>query len=284
MIFHSDSDIVIRIMRDSDVDAIVKAEAEQGVQVSPEEFRRKLNEQNKFKNFTLIAFYKGVIAGYVNVFPLSNNGPLGGKGYAEIANLKIFDKYKDLNLEDKVLSFVEKVGAEYSGIVYLCVGVHDGNNLNKYVQRNYVPHNSGACDSENELVIWLYKEVGVPCIHKLSMLNTPEYPFLRWWEDRKKTIYTCVNVKKCKEVRVHDDVILEDFNSKDYVVGTVISKHEYVSYEELLKNEGVEKILPFLKNNDIEKALQFFKDFQGTDFIEKFGCVAFEIKILDEKF
>ena len=100
MIYYSESGIVVRIMRDSDIEAIVKAEVEQGGQVSPEDFRCKLKNQAKLKNIVLVAVYKNEIVGYVNVRPFTLNGAFGGQGCSEIFGLKVLGPNRNLEIEN----------------------------------------------------------------------------------------------------------------------------------------------------------------------------------------
>ena len=294
MIYYAEKDIIIRIIDDSDIQAIVKAEVENGEEAVPDKYLYTLKVLNESKNVMLIAKYKDEVAGYVNIRPLSSNGPFIGKGFSEILGLKVFDKYKNLGIEEKLIDVAERVGAEYSSTVFIGFELNSGEEaLNKYVKRGYIPHKSGiwkkseiyaSCEDGNDLVLWLYKKKRINSIHKLLMMNTPEFPFLRWWKDRKKTIYTCVNIEKCQEIKEYDEVFLKAFKDNNFVSGIVSFKHEYDSYEELLETEGVKKILPFLEDDDVDKAIKFFKNFKGFEFVNDFGCVAIGIRVLDLKF
>ena len=101
---------------------------------------------------------------------------------------------------------------------------------------------------------------------------TIAYCLIKFVQDQKE---------KSQKIIVDDEVTLVDVNSTDSVKGKVIFKHEYESLENLIKSEGVRSMLPFLKDDDFEKALQFYQGFSGAELIEKFGCVAFGIKISD---
>lgn len=295
MIYYAKSDLTIRNIHDSDIPSIIEAGVEQGGRISPEELRNKLKGQEKLQNFMLVALYKGEFAGYVNVCPFSHNGPLGNKGYSEICDFTVFKKYENLGIEHQLMDVAENVGAEYSDTVYLCVGIHKehGKKQRIIVDRRYSPDGSGVwdkngicdkcsnCENENELVLWFYKQFAITNTHKLPIVNTPERPFLKWWRDRKKSVWININNLKSQKINVNDEVTLVDVNSTDFVKGKVIFKHEYESLENLIKTEGVRSMLPFLKDDDFEKALQFYQGFSGAELIEKFGCVAFEIKISD---
>ncbi len=293
MIYSSESNIIVRNMDYSDIPLIVIPEIEQEGKIEMEKYICRLEEQEKCKNISLVAEYNDLIVGYINIYPFSPNGIFKRNGYSEIVDLKVFDKYKNLGFETKLMDVAEKIASDYSSTAYLNVDVCNWQALDFYIKRGFTPHQSGiwhkketdyrATNNVDEFVLWLSKKVDTTPVHKFPMLNTPEFPFLKWWRERKKTIYTCVNIGKWKRIEVHDEMILEDLYNNDFVRGKVIFKHKYDTYEDLLRAEGVQKILPFLNNDDILTAIQFFQIFRSFKFIEQFGCIALGIKILDEK-
>ena len=116
--------------------------------------------------------------------------------------------------------------------------------------------------------------------------------------EMEKYICRLEEQEKCKNISLvaeYNDLIVGYINiypyemifrrpvNNDFVRGKVIFKHKYDTYEDLLRAEGVQKILPFLNNDDILTAIQFFQIFRSFKFIEQFGCIALGIKILDEK-
>lgn len=76
---------------------------------------------------------------------------------------------------------------------------------------------------------------------------------------------------------------LVDNRSNDFIKCKVIFKHEYDTTEELLKAEGVKNIFPFLNDDDIEKGIQVFNEFPGWYLVEKYGCVAFGLEVVESK-
>ena len=138
------------------------------------------------------------------------------------------------------------------------MGFHDGDNLTMFVKQGYIPVRSGFlyqnktcfkcsdCKNDDDLALWLFKNLRLTNVYKFPMINTPEYPFLRWWEDKLKTVYARINNEKCAGIAVGDEIILEDISSNDYFVGKVTFKHVYNSFESLLKSEGVKNVLLFV--------------------------------------
>lgn len=119
-------------------------------------------------------------------------------------------------------------------------------------------------------------------VRKLLVISTPDHPSIKWWADGIKNVYVHINIGKWKEMKVGDKVILEDINSEEYVKGEIVFKHEYGSYENLIKSEGVKNIFPYLEDNDIGKAVKYFKNFPGSDLVKPYGCIAFGIEVSDK--
>lgn len=78
------------------------------------------------------------------------------------------------------------------------------------------------CKNDDDLALWLSKNLRLTNVYKFPMINTPEYPFLKWWADGKKTIYLTINIEKFQKIKVGDKITLEDPNSKDFVSGIVV--------------------------------------------------------------
>lgn len=195
------------------------------------------------------------------------------------------------------MNVAEKIASEYSNIVYLAVGLHSGygNAQRMYVKRGYIPDESGVwyknrvcppysdCKNDDDLVLYFSKKLRTTNVHKFSMINTSERPYLRWLKDGIKTAEGRVNSEKYQKIKVGDEVTFTDTKSDDFIKGIVIFKHEYSTFEEMLKSEGVKNMLPFLDDNDLEKGVQVYQKFPGSERVKKFGCVAIGIKITESK-
>ena len=280
----------------SDIPLIIIPEIEQGEKMALEKYLSILSDQEKLKNIALVVEHNGLILGYAIVRPFSHNGVFGGQGYSEIVGLKVFNKYKNLGFENKLMKIAEKVGSEYSNFVYTSVCINDSDVLDLLIKRGYKPNKSKYkqnqnfarcidCKNDSNSMLWLFKKLTLTDIYKFPVINTPNHTSLQWWADRLKAVYVHINIEKCEKINVDDFVFVEDVNSNACVIGKIIFKHKYDSYEELLKAEGVKNILPFLNdssisNDDIEKVAQYFKHFPGSELVDMYGCVAFGIKFV----
>ena len=120
-------------------------------------------------------------------------------------------------------------------------------------------------------------------MHKFSMINTPERPYLNWLKNGIKTAEGRVNSEKYQKIEIGDEIIFSDTKSDDFIKGIVTFKHKYITFEEMLKSEGVKNMLPFLNDNDLEKGIQVYQNFPGSERVKKFGCVAIGMKVTESK-
>lgn len=297
MIYYSESEIIVRNMHHSDVQVIVGAEIEQGWNASAEKYLDRLRDQEAGKSIALVAEYKGNLAGYINVYPNSLNGAFGGKGYSEIVDFGVFEKYRNNGIGTILMNVAEKIAAEYSDIVYLGVGLHSGygNAQRLYVKRGYIPDRSGVwydgkpcppyldCKNNDDLVLYFSKKLKKKILHKFSMINTAERPYLKWLRDGVKTAEGRVNTEKYQKIKIGDEIVFTDTKSEDFIRGTVVFKHKYATFEEMLKSEGVKNMLPFLNDTDLEKGIQVYQNFPGAERVKKFGCVVIGIDVTESK-
>ncbi|MBR1735121.1 MAG: ASCH domain-containing protein [Alphaproteobacteria bacterium] len=120
-------------------------------------------------------------------------------------------------------------------------------------------------------------------MHKFSMINTPERPYLKWLKDGIKTAEGRVNSEKYQKIYIGDEIIFSDTKSYNFIKGIVTFKHRYTTFDEMLKSEGVKNMLPFLNDDDLEKGIQVYQNFPGSERVKKFGCVAIGIKVTESK-
>lgn len=95
MVYFSNGQITIRNMEYGDAQAITDAEIEQGWDASVEKYRRRLEDQRQGKAISLAAQYLGKPVGHINVYPDSTWGAFGGKGYPEIVDFGVLEKYRN---------------------------------------------------------------------------------------------------------------------------------------------------------------------------------------------
>lgn len=173
MVYFSNGQITIRNMEYGDAQAITDAEIEQGWDASVEKYRRRLEDQRQGKAISLAAQYLGKPVGYINVYPDSTWGAFGGKGYPEIVDFGVLEKYRNQGIGTALMDIAEQIAATYADTVYLGVGLHSGygSAQRMYVKRGYIPDGSGvwyqdkicgpyeACQNDDDLVLYFSKKL-----------------------------------------------------------------------------------------------------------------------------
>ncbi len=174
MVYYEDEIIRIRDMVQSDAQIITREEIAQGWNQTVEKYEMRLRHQAEGKNIALVAEYREAIAGYINLYPNSGNGPFAGQGYPEIVDFGVPEKYRKNGVGTKLMDIVEQIAADYSDTVYLSVGLHGGygSAQRMYVKRGYLPDGSGVwyhdeicpqyanCRNDDGLVLYLSKALG----------------------------------------------------------------------------------------------------------------------------
>lgn len=161
-------------MEPSDAQIITDEERAQGWDADISKYEMRLKDQAEGKAISLVAEYQGNIAGYINVYPNCARGAFGGKGYPEIVDFGVLEKYRKNGIGSKLMDVAEQIAGEYAAMVYLGVGLHCGygSAQRMYVKRGYIPDGSGvwykgkACTpydkvytNDDELVLYLSKEL-----------------------------------------------------------------------------------------------------------------------------
>lgn len=173
MIYYSDDEIVIRNMQEEDAPIITQEEIAQGWHATIDKYETRLQDQKEGKAVALVAEYQGKIAGYINVYPNSSWGAFANKGYPEIVDFGVLEKYRHRGIGSKLMDVAEQIAGEYSDKVYLGVGLHSGygSAQRMYVKRGYIPDGSGvwygekvceqyaACCNDDDLVLYFLKEL-----------------------------------------------------------------------------------------------------------------------------
>lgn len=174
MVYYEDETIRIRDMVRSDAKIITSEEIAQGWHQTVEKYEMRLRHQVEGKNIAFIAEHKGMIAGYVNLYPNSGNGPFADQKYPEIVDFGVLEKYRNKGVGTKLMDIAEQIAANYSDTVYLSVGLHSGygSAQRMYVKRGYLPDGSGVwyrdeicpqyadCRNDDDLVLYLSKALG----------------------------------------------------------------------------------------------------------------------------
>ena len=173
MIYFEDKEILIRDMMRSDAQIITDEEIAQGWNQTVEKYELRLKDQAEGKSISLVAEYKGNVAGYINIYLNSKYGAFANQGYPEIVDFGVLVKYRTNGVGSKLMDVAEKVAAQYSNIVYLGVGLHEGygSAQRMYVKRGYIPDGTGVwygekvcpqysdCCNDDDLVLYFSKEL-----------------------------------------------------------------------------------------------------------------------------
>lgn len=173
MVYYSNGQLTIRNMEDRDAQAITDAEIEQGWDASVEKYHKRLEDQRTGKAISLVAEYSGIPVGYINVYPDCTEGAFGGKGYPEIVDFGVLEKYRRKGIGTALMDEAEKIAAAYADVVYLGVGLYSGygSAQRMYVKRGYIPDGSGVwyqdkicepygeCRNDDDLVLYLSKRL-----------------------------------------------------------------------------------------------------------------------------
>lgn len=173
MIYYSDDNIIIRDLMQSDARIITDEEIAQGWDASIDKYEMRLAHQAEGKSISLVAEYRGNVAGYINIYPNSEWGAFGNQGYPEIIDFGVLVKYRRNGIGSALMDVAEQIASEYSDTVYLGVGMHNGygSAQRMYVKRGYIPDGSGVwykdrvcdqyadCCNDDDLVLYLSKKL-----------------------------------------------------------------------------------------------------------------------------
>lgn len=172
-IYYQDHEITIRDLRESDAQVITDGEIAQGWDSTVDKYRMRLKDQAEGRAVALAAEYRGNVAGYINVYPDPKCGAFAGKGYPEIVDFGVLEKYRNHGIGGKLMDAAEKIAAKYADTVWLGVGLHYGygSAQRMYVKRGYIPDGSGVwykdkvcgqyedCCNDDDLVLYFSKKL-----------------------------------------------------------------------------------------------------------------------------
>lgn len=173
MIYYHDNEILVRDMQQSDAQIITDEEIAQGWHVNVEKYEMRLLHHAQGKSVSLVAEYNGNVAGYINVYPDSQQGAFANQGYTEIVDFGVLVKYRRNGIGSKLMDVAEQIASEHSDLVYLGVGMHNGygSAQRMYVKRGYIPDGTGVwygdkvceqyadCCNDDDLVLYMSKRL-----------------------------------------------------------------------------------------------------------------------------
>lgn len=175
MVYFSNEQIIIRNMEETDVQAITDAEIKQGWDADGrlEKYQKRLEDQRLGKAISLVVECSGRQVGYISIYPDSVWGAFGGKGYPEIVDFGVLEKYRNQGFGTILMDIAEQIAATYADTVYLGVGLYSsyGSAQRMYVKRGYIPDGSGVwyqdkicppyekCVNDDDLILYLSKKL-----------------------------------------------------------------------------------------------------------------------------
>ncbi len=173
MVYFSQDELIIRDMEYEDARKITDAEIEQGWNASVDKYLKRLDDSKSGRAVSLVAEYSRKPVGYINIYPDSTWGAFGGKGYPEIVDFGVLEKYRKHGIGAALMDTAEKIASEYADTVYLGVGLHSGygSAQRMYVKRGYIPDGSGVwyhdeickphgeCKNDDDLVLYFSKKL-----------------------------------------------------------------------------------------------------------------------------
>ena len=154
MIYYNENNILIRDLAEADAEILAHQEQLQGLlDKKPERYIRRLNDVAAGKCVALVAEYKGNVAGYFNVYPNAKWGPFGDKGWPELIDLRVIEKYHKHGIGNALMQVALEIAKKFADTVYLSVGVNSnyGSAFRLYVKHGFIPDGSGLWQGNEHL-------------------------------------------------------------------------------------------------------------------------------------
>ena len=174
MVYYDDNELMIRNMEEADARILTDEERAQGWDADISKYLTRLRDQAEGKCISLTVVYKGLLAGYVNVYIAGLSGAFSGKGLPEIVDLGVLEKYRRKGIGSRLMDTAEQIAGQYADTVWLGVGLHSGygSAQRMYVKRGYIPDGTGVwyrdrpCEqyeteiaNDDDLVLFLSKKI-----------------------------------------------------------------------------------------------------------------------------
>ena len=176
MLYYKDEELVIRNMEDKDAHFFYNEYTAQGWHPDINTFLGRLKDQVEGRCIALTALYHGHPAGSLYVYMTVYGGPFRGKGYPEIFDFSVLEKYQRKGIGNKLMDVAEQIAGQYADTVCLGVGLSKeyGSAQRMYVKRGYIPDGSGVwykdeqcrqyetvCTIDDDLILYLSKKLSI---------------------------------------------------------------------------------------------------------------------------
>ena len=174
MVYYQDEELVIRNMEEGDAKIFYEEYLAQGWHPDLSVYTQRLKDQAEGKCIALTAVYRGHPAGYVYVYLTPHGGPFRDKGWPEIHDFSVLQKYQRRGIGSRLMDAAEQVAAQYADTVWLGVGLCDsyGSAQRMYIKRGFIPDGSGVwyqdkqcvqyetvCTVDDDLILYLSKKL-----------------------------------------------------------------------------------------------------------------------------
>lgn len=174
MIYYQDEELVIRNMEEGDARVFYEEYLAQGWHPDLSVYTQRLKDQAEGKCIALTAVYRGHPAGSVYVYLTPHGGPFKDKGWPEIHDFSVLQKYQRRGIGGRLMDAAEKIAAQHADTVWLGVGLCDsyGSAQRMYIKRGFIPDGSGVwyqgkqcvqyetvCTVDDDLILYLSKKL-----------------------------------------------------------------------------------------------------------------------------
>ncbi len=174
MVYYRDGDLLIRSMEEADARIFTDEYTAQGWHPDIATYHMRLKDQEEGRCFALTAEYRGHPAGSVYVYLAPHDGPFKEKGWPEIHDFSVLEKYQRKGIGNRLMDAAEKIAGQYADTVCLGVGLcrEFGSAQRMYVKRGYIPDGSGVwyqgrqcvqyetvCTIDDDLILFLSKKL-----------------------------------------------------------------------------------------------------------------------------
>jgi GNAT superfamily N-acetyltransferase len=170
-IFYKEDKLIIRSMVQSDIDVIYNEYEACNWHPNRDIYQSYFDKQEEETLHVIAAEYENNLAGYTTLHPMAKDGPF--IGYPVIVDFRVFIKYRNKGIGNKILDVAEEIASALSDKVSLSVGLHYGYGAAHriYIKRGYMPDGSGVwfndsqleqyadCKNDDNLVLFLSKEL-----------------------------------------------------------------------------------------------------------------------------
>ena len=174
MIYYQDDALIIRDMEAADAQILNDEYTAQGWHPEIDYYHMRMREHAEGKCVALTAVYQGHPAGAVYVYFSAQEGPFKGKGWPEIVDFGVLQKYQRKGIGNQMMATAEQIASQHADTVCLGVGLcrEYGTAQRMYVKRGYIPDGSGVwyqnkqcvqyetvCTIDDDLVLFLSKRL-----------------------------------------------------------------------------------------------------------------------------